>query len=140
MLEPSNEDKAMLTTIDSYVAIYKNIIRYIILDHGFNYTNNIEHVSKSCEKLKMLSDEFNKMKNKKAYLESIYLFTNLLADKQIKLFTFFDLICDFTRRLQGRKKLADDSVIRKNMYLLEFDDDIDDTTNIIEAIFDKHLH
>ena len=140
MLEPSNEDKAMLTTIDSYVAIYKNIIRYIILDHGFNYTNNIEHVSKSCEKLKMLSDEFNKMKNKKAYLESIYLFTNLLADKQIKLFTFFDLICNFIKRCQSKKKLADDSVIRKNMYLLEFDDDIDDTTNIIEAIFDKHLH
>ena len=139
MLEPSNEDKTTLATIDSYVAIYKNIIRYIILDHGFNYTNKVEHVSKCCDKLKILADEFNKMKNKKTHLESIYLFTNLLADKQIKLFIFFDLICDFTRRFQSKKKTTDDNLIRKNMYLFELDDDIDDTTDIIESIFDNHL-
>jgi hypothetical protein len=79
------------------------------------------------------------MKNKKPHLESIYLFTNLLADKQIKLFIFFDLICDFTRRFQSKKKTTDDNLIRKNMYLFELDDDIDDTTDIIESIFDNHL-
>jgi hypothetical protein len=138
MLEPSNEDKMTLSTIDSYVAIYKNIIRYIIVDPGFNYTNNVEHVSKCCDKLKLLADEFNKMKNKKPHLESIYLFTNILVDKQIKLFTFFDLICDFIRRLQSKKKTADDNLIRKNMYLLDFDEA--NTNHLIEAIFDKQLH
>jgi hypothetical protein len=138
MLEPSNEDKTTLATIDSCVAIFKNIIRYIIIDPGFNYTNNVEHVSKCCDKLKILADEFNKMKNKKAYLESIYLFTNLLADKQIKLFIFFDLICNFIRRCQSKKKTADDALIRKNMYLLDLDEA--NTNNLIDAIFDKHLH
>ena len=120
MLEPSNEDKTTLATIDSYVAIYKNIIRYIILDHGFNYTNKVEHVSKCCDKLKILADEFNKMKNKKPHLESIYLFTNLLADKQIKLFIFFDLICYKQIVHQLKEKMKEKVCLLRKFHHLYF--------------------
>ena len=137
MVEPSNEDKATLTTMDFYIAIYKNIIRYIFLDTEFNYTNNVEHIGKCCDKLKQLSDEFNKIKGKKNHSECIYLFTNLLVDKQIKLLTFFKLILEFTKRLQSRKKIDEQSV-RKNMLLdLEMELDFDEPTSalVLDTIF-----
>lgn len=137
ILDPSNEDKSTLTTMDFYIAIYKNIIRYIFLDTEFNYTNNVEHIGKCCDKLKQLADEFNKIKCKKNHSECIYLFTNLLVDKQIKLSIFFNLILEFTKRLQSRKKIDEQSV-RKNMLLdLELDSGFDETTsaNILDTIF-----
>jgi len=124
--------------MDSYIAIYKNMIRYIFLDPSFNYTNNIDHIDKCCDKLKLLTDEFNKLKNKRNYVECIYLFTNLLVDKQIKLSVFFNLILEFTKRLQSRKKIDEQSV-RKNMLLdLEIELELDEpnsTSLILDAIF-----
>ena len=133
ILDPSNEDKSTLTTMDFYIAIYKNMIRYIFLDPEFNYTNNVEHIGKCCDKLKQLSDEFNKIKCKKNYSECIYLFTNLLVDKQIKLSIFFNLILEFTKRLQSRKKIDEQSV-RKNMLL---DLDLEEPTSalVLDTIF-----
>jgi hypothetical protein len=133
MLDPSNEDKATLTTMDFYIAIYKNMIRYIFLDSEFNYTNNVEHIDQCCDKLKQLVDEFNKVRNKKNHSECIYLFTNLLVDKQIKLLTFFNLILEFTKRLQSRKKIDEQSV-RKNM-LLELDLDELNSSLVLDVIF-----
>ena len=137
MLDPSTEDKTILTAMDRYIVIYKNIIHYIFLDQDFNYTNNIEHIDKCCNKLYLLTDEFNKMKNKRNYLECIYLFTNLLVDKQIRLSTFFNLILEFTRRLQTRKKI-DEQNVRKNMLLdLEMELDFNEPTSdtILDTIF-----
>ena len=135
MADLSNEDNTILMTMDTYIALYKNIIHYIFLDPEFNYTNNIEHINKCCDKLKLLTDEFNKLKNKRNYLECIYLFTNLLVDKQIKLSTFFNLILEFTRRLQTRKKI-DEQGVCKNM-LLEFDLDFNDVNSavVLDIIF-----
>ena len=133
MIDLCNEDKNIITTIDIYISIYKNMIRYIFLDPDFTNTNNIEHISKCCDKLKLLADEFNKLKNKKNYLECIYLFTNLLVDKQIKLLTFFKLILDFSKRLQTRKKIDEQSVC-KNMFL-ELDFDELNSTLVLDAIF-----
>ena len=137
IVDPSNEDKSTLTTMDFYIAIYKNMIRYIFLDPEFNYTNNVEHIGQCCDKFKQLVDEFNKVRNKKNHSECIYLFTNLLVDKQIKLLTFFNLILEFTKRLQSRKKI-DEQNVRKNMLLdLEMELDFDETTSatILDTIF-----
>lgn len=136
MLDLSSEDNATLTAMDFYIAIYKNIIRYIFLDSDFNYTNNVEHIGKCCDKMKLLVAEFNKVKSKKNHSECIYLFTNLLIDKQIKLSVFFNLILEFTKRLQTRKKI-DEQNIRKNMFLdLDLDWELDfDGPTILDAIF-----
>lgn len=136
ILALSSEDKATLATMDFYIAIYKNIIHYIFLDFNFNYTNNVEHIDKCCNKMKQLAIEINKVKSKKNYSECIYLFTNLLVDKQIKLSDFFNLILEFTKRLQTRKKIDEQSV-RKNMLLdLDLDLDLDfDGPTILDAIF-----
>ncbi len=137
MLDLSSEDNATLTAMDFYIAIYKNIIRYIFLDSDFNYTNNVEHIDRCCDKLKLLTDEFNKVKSKKNYSECIYLFTNLLVDKQIKLLVFFNLILEFTKRLQSRKKIDEQSV-RKNMLLdLEMELELDEPNSalVLDVIF-----
>jgi hypothetical protein len=138
ILDPSNEDTATLTTMDFYIAIYKNMIRYIFLDSEFNYTNNVEHIGQCCDKFKQLADEFNKVRNKKNHSECIYLFTNLLVDKQIKLSVFFNLILEFTKRLQSRKKIIDEHHLKMNMYSILQEIDIDTIdNNLIQDIFSE---
>lgn len=122
--ELSNDDKNIISTMDTYIAIYKKIISHIICDPDFSYTNNVDHINNNCGKLKMLTDELNKLKSKKNYLENIYLFTNLLIDKQIKLFDFFELLLDFIKRLQTRKKI-DVLSVRNNILSLDLDLDLD---------------
>ena len=122
--ELSSDDKNIMTTMDTYIAIYKKIIRHIISDPDFNYTNNVEHINKYCGKLKMLTDELNKLKSKKNYLENIYLFTNLLVDKQIKLTDLFELLLDFIKRIQTRKKI-DALTVRNSIVSLELDSDLE---------------
>jgi hypothetical protein len=121
--ELSSEDKNIVTTMDTYIAFYKKIIRHIISDPDFNYTNNVDHIGKNCGKLKILTDELNKLKSKKNYLENIYLFTNLLVDKQIKLSSLFELLLDFIKRLQTRKKI-EAHIVRNNILSLDLESDI----------------
>jgi len=116
--ELSNDDKNIISTMDTHIAIYKKIIRHIISDPDFNYTNNVDHIDKNCGKLKTLTDELNKLKGKRNYLENIYLFTNLLVDKQIKLTDLFELLLDFIKRLQTRKKI-DALNVRNNIVSLD---------------------
>jgi hypothetical protein len=124
--------------MDFYIAIYKNMIRYIFLDSEFNYTNNVEHIGQCCDKFKQLADEFNKVRNKKNHSECIYLFTNLLVDKQIKLSVFFNLILEFTKRLQSRKKIIDEHHLKMNMYSILQEIDIDTIdNNLIQDIFSE---
>lgn len=122
--ELSSDDKNIMTTMDTYISIYKKIIRHIFSDPDFNYTNNIEHINKCCGKLKTLTEELNKLKSKKNYLENIYLFTNLLVDKQIKLTDLFELLLDFIKRIQTRKKI-DPLSVRNNILSLDLDSDLD---------------
>lgn len=134
MPELSIDNKNIITTMDSYIFIYKNIIFYIISFLDFNYTNNISYIDKCCADLKTLTDDFNRLKSKKSHLECIYLFTNLLVDKQIKLTVFFKLILEFTKRLQTRKKIDETSVCKNMLLDLNFDDI--SSPGFLDAIFD----
>jgi hypothetical protein len=127
--ELSNDDKNIISTMDTYIAIYKKIISHIIYNPDFSYTNNVDHINNNCGKLKFLTDELNKLKSKRNYLENIYLFTNLLIDKQIKLFDFFELLLDFIKRLQTRKKI-DVLSVRNNILSLDLDLDLDLDLNL----------
>jgi hypothetical protein len=60
-----------------------------------------------------------------------------LVDKQIKLSVFFNLILEFTKRLQSRKKIDEQSV-RKNMLLdLEMELELDEPNSalVLDVIF-----
>jgi hypothetical protein len=130
MPELSIDNKNIITTMDTYIAIYKKIIRHIFSDPDFNYTNNVDHIDKNCGKLKFLTEELNKLKSKKNCLENIYLFTNLLVDKQIKLIDLFELLLDFIKRLQTRKKI-DALIVRNNILSLDLDSEMDIKLDII---------
>jgi len=128
--ELSSDDKIIITTIDTYIAIYKKIIRIIIYDPDFSYTNNVYHISKNCDKLKILTNELNKLKSKRNYLENIYLFTNLLVDKQIKLTNLFELLLNFIKQIQTKKKI-DALIVRNNILAFELDSELDLNLDII---------
>jgi hypothetical protein len=136
MIELTNDDKNILTHFDIYITIYKNIISFLISNSDFNYKNNIEqHINTCCDKIKTISDELNKIKFKKNYLDCIYLFTNLLIDKEITISLFFSFIFDFIKRLQSRKKIIDEKCVRQNIYLKLTNADVDLNDDIIDQIF-----
>jgi hypothetical protein len=119
MVELTNDEKSLLANLEMYISIYKNVIHFSITHSDFKYDNKIEYIISCCDKINILNDELNKNKIKKNYLESIYLFTNLLAHKQIKTSIFFTIIIDFIKRiqLQIKKKITDDKQLRHNIYL-----------------------
>lgn len=117
MIELTSDEKCILAHMDVYISIYKNIINFVILHSELSYDNKIEYIDTCCDKIKMINDELNKNKIKKNYLECIYLFTNLLADKQIKISVFFQFITDFIKKIQTRKKITDDKQLKNNIYL-----------------------
>jgi hypothetical protein len=119
MVELTNDEKSLLANLEMYISIYKNIIHFSITHSDFKYDNKIEYIISCCDKINIINDEMNKNKIKKNYLESIYLYTNLLAHKQIKTSIFFTIIIDFIKRIQvqNKKKITDDKQLRHNIYL-----------------------
>jgi hypothetical protein len=119
MVELTNDEKSLLANLEMYISVYKNIIHFSISHPDFKYNNKIEYIISCCDKINIINDELNKNKIKKNNLECIYLFTNLLAHKQIKTTIFFSFVIDFIKRLQIqiRKKTIDDKKIRHNIYL-----------------------
>ena len=100
MIELTNDEKSLLANLEMYISVYKNIIHFSISHPDFKYNNKIEYIISCCDKINIINDELNKNKIKKNNLECIYLFTNLLAHKQIKTTIFFSFVIDFIKRLQ----------------------------------------
>jgi hypothetical protein len=135
-VELTNDEKHILAHLDIYISIYKNIIIFLINHIDFKYDNKIEYINTCCDKIKTICEESNKNKIKKNYIECIYLFTELLANKQIKIADFFTFIIDFIKRVQSKKKVIDDKQLRHNIYLyLSYDDETEINNNLISCIF-----
>ena len=135
-VELTTDEKHILAHLDIYISIYKNIIIFLINHIDFKYDNKIEYINICCDKIKTICDESNKNKIKKNYIECIYLFTELLANNQIKIADFFTFIIDFIKRVQSKKKVIDDKQLRHNIYLyLSDDDETEINSNIISCIF-----
>jgi len=136
MSEPSNEDKNILSTIDAYTYIYKSFVQFIINHNNFKYETKIEYINISCDAIEIISETLNKNKIKKPYIDCIYLFTNLIADKKLDLKEFFKLIDEFIRRINSKKKL-DDKLIKNKIYDTEITNFISNNeyNKIVEWIF-----
>ena len=134
--EPSIEEKNILALVDSYTYIYKTIIQFIINHVDFKYDNKIIYINNCCYKIKSISEILNKNKTKKVVIECIYLFTNLLADKQTDIDSFFSLLDEFIKKILSKKKV-DDKLIKHNMYDSEIGLFI--TNNMFDKIVDLIL-
>lgn len=136
MSEPSNEEKNTLSTIDAYTYIYKSFVQFIINHNNFKYETKIEYINISCDAIELISETLNKNKIKKPYIDCIYLFTNLIADKKLDLKEFFKLIDEFIKRINSKKKF-DDKLIKNKIYDTEITNFIsnNECNKIVEWIF-----
>jgi hypothetical protein len=108
--EPTADEKNILAIFDSYTYIYKNIVQFIINHADFKYNKKTEYINTSCDYIEAVSEILNK--NKKS-IECIYLFTNLLTDKQIAINSFFILLTDFIKKISIKKKLDEKNIQHK---------------------------
>jgi len=113
--EPTNEEKNILSLVDSYTYIYKNIVQFIINHKDFSYENKTEYINNCCNYIESFGENLNKYKIKRNIIECIYLFTNLLADKQIENKIFFELLEDFVKKINIKKKL-NEKLLKNKIY------------------------
>ena len=134
--EPSIEEKNILSLVDSHTNIYKNIVEYIINHKDFTYDNKIEYINKCCNYIETFSENLKKNKIKKNIIECIYLFTNLLADKQIEIDMFFNLLDDFVKKINIKKKV-NEKIIKNKIYDGEINNYIvnNEVNKIVDWIF-----
>jgi hypothetical protein len=136
MQEPLPEDKTILSTLDLYISIYKNIIHYVINHKEFNYDNKTDYINSSRDNIKLLSDSLNKCKIKKPLIDCIFLFTEILEDKQISNTDYFAILNNFIKHLRDNKKI-DDKLVKNRIYDCELNVFVDNNniSNINEYIF-----
>lgn len=109
------EEKNILLTIDSYIAIYKSIIKFLINNKDFKYEKKTEYINESCDYIEYISEILNKNKIKKNGIDCIYLLTNILSEKDIKMIDFFKVLDEFIKKINIKKKI-DENKIKNKLY------------------------
>jgi hypothetical protein len=113
--EPSIDEKNILSTVNSYTSIYKTMVQFIINHTDFKYDKKIIYINEYCDYIEAISEILNKNRIKRPFIECIYLFTSLLADKQIEIKSFFILLDEFIKKIISKKRL-DDKIIKNKIY------------------------
>lgn len=135
----TNEENIIIHYTDALIDIYKKIVRGLINHNDFKYENKIEYIVVCCNKIQKISSILNKNKIKINYIECIYLFINLLANKQfeqrISIDIFINSLEEFIKCLQSKKKILDEKIIINKIYECDIDPLINKIETIIEYIF-----
>jgi hypothetical protein len=136
-VEPSQEEKLILSLLENYSHIYKVIVQTILNNRNFKYETKKTYIHDCCDKIIRLNETINKAKIKPNYVESIYMLTNLLANKQIELDLFFHLVTNFAKKISSKKKI-DNKHIKQKLYDTELANLIEhsDVDKIIDYLFD----
>ena len=135
MNEPSDIEKYILSAIDAYIIIYKKVIKFFIHHLEFKYDIKTEYICQCCESLKMISDTLNKSKIKNIVI--VDLFVSTIANKNIAIQTFFSLVGEFIKKINGKKKI-DENTIKYHIHnndLLVLIEKAKDTKDVINFIF-----
>jgi hypothetical protein len=126
----TNEEHIIIHYIDAIIDIYKKIVRCLINHNEFKYENKIEYIVICCNKIQKISNILNKNKIKLNYIECIYLFINLLANKQFEQAISIDIFVDsleyFIKCLQPKRKILDEKKIINKIYDYEIDQSINE--------------
>lgn len=130
--EPTLEEKTILSLVNSYTYIYKNLVQFIINHNDFKYETKKDYINLCCDSIEHLSECLNKIKIKKGTIDCIYLFTNVLSDKKIEVFDFFNLLDEFIKKLNLKKKI--DDKIKNKIYDCEINNFI--TNNELNKMVD----
>jgi hypothetical protein len=134
--EPNLDEKNILSVVNSYTYIYKNIVQFIINHKDFKYETKMDYIKLCCDCIEFISETLNKNKIKKGSIDCIYLFTSVLADKKLEIKDFFSLLNEFIRKLNIKKKI-DDKTIKNKIYDSEINNFIADNelNKIVDWIF-----
>lgn len=136
--EPSTEDKKIMMLLDSHTYIYKNIIKFIIYHNDFKYETKMDYINKCCDSIEFISVTLNISSNKIKgnYMNCLYLFVTLLADKKIDILDFFRVVDEFIKKIISKKKF-DEKVIKNKIYDSEINNFINNNelNMIVEWIF-----
>jgi len=138
ILEPTTEDKKIMMILDSHTYIYKNIIKFIIYHNDFKYETKMDYINKCCDSIEFISMTLNTTSNKIKvnYMDCLYLFITLLADKKLDILDFFRVLDEFVKKIISKKKF-DEKVIKNKIYDSEINNFINNNelNMIVEWIF-----
>jgi len=141
-LSISNEENTILSYMDSQMHIYKKIVSFILRHNDFKYEYKTDYINQCCDKIYTLFRSLNKYKIKKNYIECIYLFINLLANKQneqmITVSIFFDTLEEFIKHLQvNKKKILYEKIVINKIYECDINNYISENglDTLIDYIF-----
>ena len=100
----TDEERKSISYTDSNIPIYKKIVSVILYHKDFKYENKLEYINSYCDKIQRLAVILNRcIKN-----ESIYLFINLLQNKNIdpsiSIGQSFKLLEEFILKLKEHSK------------------------------------
>ena len=109
--ELSIDEQQILSTIDTYINIYKNILLFVV---KHNNSNSINYINFCCDNIKYISDTINKNKIKTHQIQYIYLFSKLLDNPNINIQDFFSLLDEFIKKLTNKKKI-DENILKRNI-------------------------
>ncbi len=139
MVEPTEDEKILLTTLDIYIQFYKTIIIHTLYNSP---TNNNKEVFDECYKCMENVTELliKHNKPKKSQIEMVYTFVSILNDKTSDNNIFYQLIQEFVKKIVVKKKY-DEVMLKSKIYSNEFNalfSNLDNNYNkIIEHIFNE---
>lgn len=135
--DSTQEEKNILSTVDSYTYIYKNIALFTINHNGFKYENKVDYINMCCDSIEFISETLNKNKIKPNYIECVYLFVTLLDDKKLEIIDYFKLMDEFIKKIIFNKKKIDEKKIKNKIYDSEINNLINENelNKIVEYIF-----
>jgi hypothetical protein len=136
MKEPNPEEKNILETVDSYIHIYKSIVLYVMNHNSFNYENKKDYINMCSYSIKIVSESLNKNKMKHNQIECIYIFTTLLFNTKIEIHDFFNLLDEFIKKVNTKKKI-NEKIIKNKIYDLKTSNFIinNELNKIVDCIF-----
>lgn len=135
----TKDEKIIISYIDGNMPIYKKIVSFMLAHKDFKYENKLEYINICCDKIQELTIILNRY-NKK---ESIYLFINLLENKNLEspilICQFFKLLEEFIikSKVQINKKANKEKNLINKIYDCSTNNYINEygTSSLIEYIF-----
>jgi|LakMenEpi03Aug12_release.lakeMendotaPanAssembly.Ray.scaffolds.fasta_scaffold194923_2 hypothetical protein len=135
----TKDEQKIISYIDDNMSIYKKIVSFMLAHKDFKYENKLEYINICCDKIQDLTIILNRYTKK----ESIYLFINLLENKNLKspifICQFFKLLEEFIikSKLQINKRANKEKNLINKIYDCSSNNYINEygTSSLIEYIF-----
>lgn len=117
----TKDEQIIMSYIDVNTHIYKKLVKFILNNKEFKYENKLEYINICCDKMQDLTIILNKY-NTHYKKESIYLFINLLENKNlepsISICQFFKLLEEFIIKSKNYLKEKNNKMVNKEKILI----------------------